>query len=217
MADSMTTPPADRRSLRTRAALRDALIQLIAERGWDDIAVQDVCERANIGRSTFYAHYPNKDALLVGGFEDLRGELQRHAAANPVPLQSARQPVAGFRFAPGLIEHAHEHRKVFRGMIGRRSGYVVQQRFREMVVSLIDDELPRNTGAMPRQAAARWLAGAFVELLAWWVEQRAPMAPAALAALMNELAQPVLSPPSSASATRAASTGACRLEQPIRG
>ena len=47
----MTAPqPVDRRSLRTRSALRDALLDLIVERGWDDIAVQDLCERANIGR-----------------------------------------------------------------------------------------------------------------------------------------------------------------------
>ena len=47
------TKPVDRRSTRTRTALRDALLGLIAERGWDEIAVQDLCERANIGRSTF--------------------------------------------------------------------------------------------------------------------------------------------------------------------
>ena len=118
----MTLPSAhasiDRRSQRTRLALRAALIGLIAERGWDAIAVQDLCERANVGRSTFYSHFPNKDALLLGGLEDLRGELARQAVARSRAAGS-RAAAHGFGFSLGLIEHAHEQRKVFRGMIGR--------------------------------------------------------------------------------------------------
>jgi len=180
----------DRRSARTRHALRGALIQLIAERGWDDVAVQDVCERADVGRSTFYSHFPNKDALLLGSLDDLRVELVRRAAAPGGSDAAAAEP--GFRFALGLIEHAHEQRKVFRGMIGRRSGYVVQQRFREMVIRMVTDELPASTGKLPRTAVARWIAAAFVELLAWWVEQRSPMSPVELARLFNELSRPLL-------------------------
>ncbi|HJW11056.1 MAG TPA: TetR/AcrR family transcriptional regulator [Albitalea sp.] len=185
----------DRRSLRTRGALREALIELITERGWDDIAVQDVCERANVGRSTFYSHYPNKDALLLGGLEDLRVALQHQARAREAPA-------GGLRFALGLIEHAQQQRKVFRGLIGRRSGYVVQQRFREMVIRLVADELPPSPNGLPRQALARWIAGAFVELLGWWVEQRTPVPPAELAAWVNELARPALSPLSQLTGSR---------------
>jgi AcrR family transcriptional regulator len=151
--------------------------------------VQDLCERANVGRSTFYSHFPNKDALLLGGLEDLRGELARQAVARSRAAGS-RAAAHGFGFSLGLIEHAHEQRKVFRGMIGRRSGFIVQQRFREMVTRLVSDELPATTGKLPRAAAARALAAAFVELLAWWVEQRSPMPPAELAVLFDELSQP---------------------------
>lgn len=186
----MTQPPSDRRSLRTRGALRNALIELIGERGWDDIAVQDVCERANVGRSTFYSHYTGKDALLQGGLDDLRAELQRQARTRQGTASAGASD--GFHFAPGLIAHAHEQRRIFSGMIGRRSGYVVHQRFREMVIRLVTDELPASTGKFPRQAAACWLAGALVELLSWWVEQHTSLPPEELAAWFNELSQPVL-------------------------
>ena len=180
--------PTDRRSLRTRAALRSAMLTLIGERGWDNFAVQDLCDLANIGRSTFYSHYANKDALLVGGFAGLQAALQRQTRAGA----GARDPAPGsWRFTLGLIEHVYEQRKIFRSMIGRRSGYVVQQRFREMVIRLITDELPPSTGSLPRAAAARWLAAALVELLSWWVEQRTPLPPAELAALFDELSRPV--------------------------
>ena len=187
------TPTLDRRSLRTRDALRGALIHLIADRGWDDISVQDVCDHANIGRSTFYTHYTGKDALLMGGLEDLQAELQRQARAKLETPAPGADTAPGFGFVLGLIEHAHDQRKVFRGLIGRRSGYVVHQRFREMVMRLVHDELPLSTtGGLPREAAARWLSAAFVELLSWWVEQATPMPTEELEALFIELAQPVL-------------------------
>jgi AcrR family transcriptional regulator len=179
--------PTDRRSLRTRAALRAALLELIIERGWDDIAVQDLCDRANVGRSTFYTHYDSKDALLAGGLEDLRSFLrqaarERRAAGNEATLD----------FALGLIEHAYEQRRLFRTLVGRRSGYVVQQRFREMVIRLVGDELPAGSApGLPRTAAQRWIAGAFVELLGWWIEQRNPLPPAELASMFETLARPV--------------------------
>ena len=184
----MTAPqPVDRRSLRTRSALRDALLDLIVERGWDDIAVQDLCERANIGRSTFYTHYNNQDALLVGSLDDLRGYLRQARREG-----GAADERATFGFALGLIEHAHEQRRLFRTLVGRRSGYVVQQRFREMVIKLVGEELPAgNAPGLPRTAAQRWIAGAFVELLGWWIEQRSPLPPPELAAMFESLAQPV--------------------------
>ncbi len=192
MKKSDVNVPVDRRSLRTRGALRDALIGLIAERSWDEIAVQDICERANIGRSTFYLHYPNKDALLQGGFEGLQAELQRQTQVRADNANFSPEALTGFKFALGLIEHAYQQRKVFRGLIGRRSGYVVQQRFREMVIRLISDELPASTGRLPRVAVARWLAGAFVELLSWWIEQRTPLPPEDLVVVFNELARSAL-------------------------
>jgi len=192
MSSKPSDAPLDRRSARTRLALRGALIELIGERGWDEVAVQDVCERANIGRSTFYSHFPNKDALLLGALEDLRVELVRRARMPPGPDRDAARAEPGFRFALGLVEHAHEQRKVFRKLIGRRSGHVVQQRFREMVIRMVTDELPASTGTLPRAAAARWIGAAFVELLAWWTEQRSPMSPVELAALFNQLSRPLL-------------------------
>lgn len=192
MPKSPANVPIDRRSLRTRDALSDALIDLITERGWDDIAVRDICARANVGRSTFYLHYPNKDALLQGGLEGLQTELQRQAREGSNNGCKTAEPLEDFRFALGLIEHAYDQRRLFRSLIGRRSGYVVQHHFREMVVRLVTAELPVSTGSFPRPAVVRWLAGAFVELLNWWIEQRTPLPPKELAALFNKLSRPAL-------------------------
>lgn len=169
-----SSPPADRRTQRTRTALREAMLSLMHERAWDDIDVQQVCERANIGRSTFYNHFPNKEALLVGGFDDLRGLLkQQHGPGGQVL---------------GLIEHAHQNRRLFRTLIGRRSGFAVQQRFRDMLMRLVDEDLSEWPGEAPRAAAVRWVAGGLFELLIWWVESKSPMQPRQLHDLFKGLA-----------------------------
>lgn len=153
----------DRRVQRTREALRFALITLLEERGWDDINIQDLCERANIGRSTFYLHFQNKEELLVGGFDDLRAWLRSQTVGR-------KAEVRAMPFVRGLIEHVHEQRNLFRSIIGKRSGHVVQKHFREMVCRLVEEEgVPPHAG-WKQKAGARYIAGALVELLAWWVD-----------------------------------------------
>jgi AcrR family transcriptional regulator len=61
----------DRRVERTRELLQKALIELIAERGYDAITIQDIVDRANIGRTTFYLHYNSKDELFMSCHEDI--------------------------------------------------------------------------------------------------------------------------------------------------
>jgi AcrR family transcriptional regulator len=153
----------DRRVQRTRDALRAAMITLLEERGWDDINIQDLCELANVGRSTFYLHFQNKEELLVGGFDDLRAWVRMQAAQRKTEADA-------MPFVRGLIEHVYEQRNLFRSIIGKRSGHVVQKRFREMVCRLVEEEGVSPHAGWKQKAGARYIAGALVELLAWWVD-----------------------------------------------
>ena len=189
MSRIVSAPPLDRRAARTRLALTEALIELLGERGWDDIAVQDVCERADVARSTFYLHYDGKEALLQGGLDNLRAMLRANA---PPPTDGASR-WNGFRFVAGLVDHARENRLIFRSVVGRRSGHAVQQRFRETLVRLIEDELPPGQGCLPDDARARCLGALLSELLGWWIDQGAHDGPA-LAARFNLAAKALLAP-----------------------
>lgn len=189
MVSRNTSKPAeDRRTLRTRLALRDALLALMGERGWDDIGVQEICERANIGRSTFYTHFQNKDELLSGSFDDLRRGLLAASARPPAPpARASATSGADLPFVFGLIEHAYENRRLFRTLIGRRSGHVVHQRFKQMLAALVDEQLAQVPPGVPRAAAVRWTAGALFELLCWWVESRSPATPQELLEVFRRL------------------------------
>ena len=112
----------ERRVQRTRQALHKALITLVLERGYEAVTIKDVVTRANVGRSTFYAHYPSKEDLLTAEIEGLRATL---AAEQRAAL--ARQGGVSTRslgFSRALFEHAQDYRDVYRvlvGSAGRRS------------------------------------------------------------------------------------------------
>jgi AcrR family transcriptional regulator len=172
---------------RTRRALRDALIALLPERGWDDLTVQDLCDRADVGRSTFYLQFRGKEDLLDGSLADLRAALAQQARA------AGAGGAGALSFVRGLIAHVDEQRKLFRALIGRRSGHAVQARFRDMILQLVEEDLATAAGqGWPRDAAARYLAGALFELLAWWADARPAPAAEEVERLVGRLTRPAL-------------------------
>jgi AcrR family transcriptional regulator len=175
----------DRRVQRTQRALREAMISLILERGWEGFGIQELCRRADVGRSTFYLHFADKEDVIGSGMDDLRRGLREAGVA-----EGAARPLG---FARGVIEHALGHVRVFRATIGKRSGQIVQRRFRELVRSLVEEDLAPLLPAGPRRdGTVAFLTGAFVDLVTWSLEARSPPGPEALEALFQELAAPAL-------------------------
>lgn len=129
----------DRRVERTQQLLRVALLSLIEERGFEALTVQDIIDRANVGRATFYAHFDNKEDLLVSGFESLRTalkELQRRAHARQMDSEERL-----FAFSHEMFAHIAEYRRVFRMMVGKHSGTLIQQLLQKIVVDLVRDDI----------------------------------------------------------------------------
>src|SRR4030095_3323460 len=107
----------DRRIQRTRDLLHQALISLMIEKGYEVITVQDIIDRANVGRSTFYAHYVGKQDLLLSGLKNLSKHMLAHQRAALAKEGSFREK--GFGFSLAFFEHVHSHRDVYQ--IGRAS------------------------------------------------------------------------------------------------
>ncbi len=175
----------DRRVRRTRGALKEALVDLIVERGWDGFSVQDLCDHADVGRSTFYLHFADKEEVLAGGFADLGQDLRAQLARSGAP-----RPLA---FSRGLLDHAQAHLRVFRALVGRRAAHVVQGKMRALVMELVREEVAPRPGADARRdAAAAFLGGALFELLIWSLDARPPTTAEEADALFHELAGPAL-------------------------
>lgn len=175
----------DRRVRKTQKHLRDALVELVLERGWDQISVTDVCDRADVGRSTFYVHFADLEDLLVSGFDDL------HEA-----LSAARVKASGsFGFVGPLFEHAKENSRLMQAVAGRKSGQTVQRLFRDLAVRLVEAELAASglPAGPSRHHTARYVSGALVELLLSWLETPRGLDAEGVATVFKQLSKGVVS------------------------
>jgi AcrR family transcriptional regulator len=170
----------DRRVQRTRLTLRTAMVSLIREKGFEALTVQDIIDRADVGRSTFYSHFKSKEDLLAGSVEMMRStmrKLQRQAMAG-----SASPRERMFAFARELFAHAEQHRDVFAAMVGKHSGTVFQHHLHQMLVDFVREDVGapgsrRMRDAMEVEAAVQFVGGGLLGLLVSW-QDRMPRASA---------------------------------------
>src|SRR5512144_1494007 len=80
----------DRRIQRTRQSLRAALLELMKTKSYDAISIEEITERANVGRATFYLHYKDKEDLLLEEFSEMANEKTQVLAE--IPFSAWLQP-----------------------------------------------------------------------------------------------------------------------------
>jgi AcrR family transcriptional regulator len=176
----------DRRTSKTRNALHGALLRLLTQRHWEEIDVQALCDEANVGRSTFYEHYRNREALLQQCFADIGG---RFAEAGAMRVGSSTLP-----FIAPLVEHVGQQQVVFRVLLGRRSNAYVRQQFQSMLVELIRADLARHL-LRPKwrgELLAHAVGGAVFATIHWWVSGNEPRKAEDIAAQINAHAEVML-------------------------
>ena len=196
----MAEPGQDRRSQRTRQALIDALMTLLAVRNYDAISIKDIVDQANVGRSTFYAHYPTKDDLLASGFARALETVLQH-----INLGDADQGLSVDTSM--LFRHAQGHYDLYRALswgtgydLLTKDGHaaltaMLQQRLAQLVPE------PQDT-PVPLPVLAYCAAGTLLMLLKWWLDNRMPYSPER----MNEMFQQLVMPGVRMATTRAANS-----------
>jgi AcrR family transcriptional regulator len=177
----------DRRAARTRRALHEALISLILRKGYDAITVQEIIDEADVGRSTFYAHYSGKEDLLRGGFEQLRTELTAAQANVAAKRNGPQGEPLGFSLA--MFEHACAYKHVYRALMGGRGSMVAINEMRRVLSDLVRDELSavRHDSAVARELVVQFVVGAFLTVLTWCLEREPRLPPAELDAMFRRL------------------------------
>ena len=180
-------PGIDRRSRRTRQALHQALIRLIVERGYDEISVADIAEAADTGRSTFYAHFTDKDDLLrsAGGY--LKSVLIKEHEAAAAGSRRAEDRILGFsRF---MTAHLYEQRQIFHALMRGQGGAIFLDMVRDVLCDIVRRELTA-TGDEPlqREVAVQFVVGGYINIVTWWLRSGARQSPEAVETAFRTIA-----------------------------
>jgi len=185
----------DRRIQKTRAALHEALISLMRERPYESIMVKNILDRANVGRSTFYMHYRDKDELLIEGLQHLQAHLQQAQDETRLTAKNNCDRVIGFSLA--MFEHAHEHQDVYKTLVGGQAWVVIGGHMEEMLVQIIKKEAKPifkkgGQADVPFELFTHTVGSAFWAVMTWWLDQEAPLPPTRINAIFRDLIIPTL-------------------------
>jgi AcrR family transcriptional regulator len=158
----------DKRIQRTRARLKDALINLVIECGYEDITIQDVSARAGIGYRTFFRHYNGLDDLLVTILKEQSTEIQNrmvHPSTYLAPEHNGRL----------LFEYVQKNRVLFLVMV--RSHFIrdMLPELKENVLSTFGDTFPPNTPY--NDLVSHHIITSILSLIGWWLEDDNPPPP----------------------------------------
>ncbi len=174
----------DRRAQRTRQTLSHALIALIQEKRYEAITVQDICDRANVGRSTFYAHYQDTDDLLTSNFQEVMHDL-----GSDLQLREERLI---FPIAP-LFQHVKEHHHLYTALAWGGGFNVLLRAGQQQWHTHIQTHLATlltDKPAIPLEVITTYLAGVLQTLLLWWLDHKMPYSPERMDEMFQQLIMP---------------------------
>lgn len=187
----------DRRVQRTHRLLHHALMSLIAEKKYELITVQEVLDRADVGRSTFYTHFRDKEELLVEGFQHFKNRLASAQASSAAAPSKSYERIIGFSLA--MFEHVSEYRRVLRALLDSNGETVVRRHLHSALLGVIQPEVKaqlqeRVSGHCPvsPELLTHFLVSTYVSVLTWWLNSKAPISSKAIDAAYRQLVIPCL-------------------------
>lgn len=187
--------PTDRRVGKTRKAIFAALNELMQEKKYSKITVQEIIDRADVGRATFYAHFPTKEDLLSDSieniFESLSEQLNGHIAQGQ---ESESLPVAA------LFAHIQDNERVIKGVAMSESGELLFGKFKSYwgtkIQPIIMEHIPNGGKPEPKvpiDMLINHIINTLTELIKFWLQDGLRYTPEQMEQYFFELVQPALS------------------------
>lgn len=181
----------DRRVQRTRKMLRESLMALILEEGYDEISIQDITEKANLGRATFYLHFKDKDELLLEVMDQLIVDFM-----GQVPqLTEAHWHLEDVKSIVKLFEFASEHYDLYRIMTIGSGGITAARQLHctiaENIKGYIQTEVEARSAdpIVPIDFIANHFTGSLLATIYWWLESDLPYNAEEMATMFQKVNQ----------------------------
>lgn len=191
----------DRRKNRTRRMLREALFGLMLEQPYESITIEDVTRRADLGRTTFYLHYKDKEDLLLESIETIADELKEkifESMQDQPPMISKDVTSA---FAPGwrpismVLEHAAKNTTLYlpilRGEGTPRAPNVLRQIIHQTAYEFFENRVKNSysnaEATIPIEVLVNFFSTSMLGMLTWWLENGMPYSPEEMADIYRRL------------------------------
>ena len=187
----------DRRQQKTRAAIFAAFSELLAEKSYSRITVQEIIDKANVGRTTFYAHFETKDDLLKALCQELFGHIISSAmdCTHTHGLYSdSSAPESVFCH---LLQHLRENDNNILGLLSCESSEIFLRYFKDSLNELIQTQFislhPYTGSGIPQDFLVNYISGSFVEMVLWWIKGHMRQTPEELDRYFRAVIEPALS------------------------
>lgn len=159
----------DRRQQKTRKAIFDAFIRLLEQKSFGNITVQEIIDEANIGRSTFYAHFETKDELLRA----MCTEIFEHVFSD----RQEKERTHDFSAGGGTIDaeithvlyHLQDNRRYIKGILSSESGDLFMRYFKEYLTTMFESAGIAQHPDIPQDYITNLLICDFAETVRWWM------------------------------------------------
>jgi len=191
----------DRRVQRTRRALRNALLELVKEKKYDDISVEEITQHANLGRATFYLHYKDKEDLLVDEFNEIVNERARTISDIPfsdwLPALDPENAAENKPAIPLLMafQHVNNHADLYRILLKSEKSDRTLERIRKIISQAISEFMQKKLESdpipilfeVPIDLLAAYFSGALLSCVDWWFEQGLTYTPEEMTRMFQRL------------------------------
>ncbi len=172
----------DRRQKKTREAIFTAFSTLLQKKSFNHITVQEIIDEANIGRSTFYAHFETKDELLRTMCTDIFTHIFSEELTSEKTHDFSKDSKSLEQKITHILYHLKDSKRDVIGILSCESGELFMKYFKEYLNKLFGgylDEIP-HTG-VPDEFLINHLTGSFTETIKWWIKNDMEITPEEIA------------------------------------
>ena len=179
----------DRRVQRTRKLLRESIMALILEEGYDAISIQDITDHANLGRATFYLHFKDKDELLL----DVMNQFMADFLEQVPQFSTSQWRLEDTKTIARLFDFAAEHYDLYRIMIIGSGGITASRQLHQTIAENIKTSIQNEIDelilepAVPVDFIANYYAGSLLTTIYWWLDSDLPYSVEEMAVMFQKI------------------------------
>ncbi len=194
--NNMRDQHTDLRVVRTKESIRDALVDLIEEKGFDSLTVKDITTKARINRGTFYTHYEDKYDLMTKCQEEMMKGIAKIVKQNfpdvLVQLESNSQTIIPFSIAVSIFEFLNENSRFMKAVIGEKGDLSFQTKLKEYIWKTLFEEhstaiLKEENLLVPGRYLASYISSAHIGVVQQWLESGRKESPQEMARILSTL------------------------------